>query len=98
MAVDARDDAADRKAQAAELGNDAEHRLIGNVVANENRAPAAKWCMLHQLYHRRRLADARRLDLDNGFAGQHLDRAGGQLVAYGDDRRLQRLVLEDPTL
>ena len=46
--------------------------------------------MLHQFRDRQCFADARRLDFDDSFAGQNLDHAGGQLVADGDDGRLQR--------
>ncbi len=61
MSIDVRHNPADRKSQAAELRNDAEHRLIGRIVADKNRIAAGERRMAHQFADRIGLVDAGRL-------------------------------------
>src|SRR5580698_1777965 len=75
MAVDVDRHPADGESQAAELRNDAEHRLVGSVVADEDRIALRERCAPHQFADGIGLADAARLDLDDEFAGQYLDGA-----------------------
>src|SRR5271165_6816160 len=76
--VDRGCDTAHRKAQAAELRHDAKHRLVGNIVADEDRAALGKWRVPHQFAYCFGLVDAGRLDFDDEVARQNLNAAGSR--------------------
>ena len=73
--------AADREADAAEFRHHRESRLVGHVVADEDRAAALERRVLHQFAHRRALVERGLLHLDDGLAGQDLDRGRGKARA-----------------
>src|ERR1700735_1666798 len=54
---------ADGKRHAVEIGHDGEHALVGDVVADENRAPALERFVAHQFGDPRCLVEAGMLDL-----------------------------------
>src|SRR5262249_53018740 len=74
---------ADRNADAAELRHDGDCRLVGGVVADEDRPTASEGRVPHQLPHTRSLVETDRLDLEDEFAGKNLDRLGRDLFAGG---------------
>ena len=76
MTMHAGNDAADGESEPAEIRNDAEDRLVGRVVADENRMPVVEWRVVHQLADGGRLAHPGRLDLEHLLARQHIDAAG----------------------
>src|SRR6185437_15863188 len=57
MTVHVGREAADRIGAAAELGDDVEHRKVGQVIADEDRMPAGEWWELHQRAHGVALVD-----------------------------------------
>ena len=65
----------DREPHAAERGQLRENRLIGHVVADENRSAAGKRRLRHQPANRRTFADARALDFKQSLAEEHFQRA-----------------------
>ena len=91
MSVDVRHDPANRKAQAAELRNDAEYRLVGDIVADEDRIAVGEWRAVHQVADRIGLVDAGRFDLDDELAGQNFNCAGRGIGANLVDRRAHRI-------
>src|SRR5690349_15905183 len=93
MAVDVRDHAADGKTQAAELRQDWEYRLVGRVVADENRVTALERRIFHQLAYRAGFVDSRHFDLEDELAGQDLNRSARRRGADIGDRGAQRVAL-----
>ena len=81
MAVDVRDDAADREPEPAELRQDRKHRLVGRVVADEYRLAALERWIFHQFTDRAGFVDPCHLDLEYKLAGQDFDRAARRAAA-----------------
>src|SRR6516165_9520485 len=93
MAVNVPDHTADGKAKAAELRKNREYRLVGRIVADENRLTALKRRILHQLAHGAGLVDAGCLDFEDELAGQDFDRPARRRSADILDRRTQGIAL-----
>ena len=67
--------APDRETDAVEFRQHLECRLVGHVVADEDRAASLERRVLHQLAHRGALVERGLLHLHHRFARQDLDRA-----------------------
>src|SRR5579872_1471006 len=83
MTVHVGREAADRIGAAAELGDDVEHRKVGQVVADEDRMPAGEWWELHQRPDCVALVDRGWFDIDDEFSGKYL---GGVLREASTNR------------
>jgi len=75
MLVNPGDPAAHRDSDAAEFGNHRKGIFIRSVITDENRHATLKRRIAHQLAHAGALIKSRGLDLDDGLAGEHFDRA-----------------------
>ena len=75
---------ADGECETVEVRHDAEHRFIGDVIADEERATSSERLMRHQFEHAGRLGETGMLDLANALAGQHLDRRVRQSARISD--------------
>ena len=78
------------KAQPAESGNDVEHRLVGGVVADEDRMPTGERRVPHQGVDRVAFVDAGGFDLEHELARQDVDGMVRLPRADAFDGRLQR--------
>src|ERR1700753_1196384 len=81
MAVDALRAATDRKRQPVHVGHNRKHRLISDVVADEQRTAALERLVRHQFLHAGSLGETGVLYFANRLAGQHLDWRIGQVSA-----------------